>query len=468
MTWTGRILGAVWVLIVLAVPPPADAAPDVAEMELGVVRVIAHSARGHGTGTGFIVNGTGLVATNQHVVEGGRSFRVLISGSRSPAEAELLWSDEGLDLALLRAPGLGGSPVTLSRAPLEKGSEVFALGFPGLADKKGNAVDATLTKGVVGRLFRGSWNSSQLDLILHSAPINPGNSGGPLFDACGAVAGVNTQGSGSGRIMRDAQGGIVDIMAGVGIYLASRASELIAVLESRGEAFSASDTTCAAEAEGDEEARRQAGAAQQQAGAAQQQAGEAQQQAGEAQQQAEEAQQEIQGTSRRLTDALRELGRRFWMVSALMALGILAALALALRKPRERILRIASDYGERISRVYPGQRPRGLERGIAFSGFTPGGKPLRVRLGARRFARQGYGLAIGRSPALVDAPLPDDRVSRRHLRIRWTGDAFEVEDLNSSNGTAVNGELLEPFRPRPLGAGDTVRVGSLELMVSMA
>ena len=450
MTWTGRILGAVWVLIVLAVPPAADAAPDVAEMELGVVRVIAHSARGYGTGTGFIVNGTGLVGTNQHVVEGGRSFRVLISGSRSPAEAELLWSDEGLDLALLRAPGLGGSPVTLSRAPLEKGSEVFALGFPGLADKKGNAVDATLTKGVVGRLFRGSWNSSQLDLIQHSAPINPGNSGGPLFDACGAVAGVNTQGSGSGRIMRDAQGGIVDIMAGVGIYLASRASELIAVLESRGEAFSASDTTCAAEAEGDEEARRQAGAAQQQA---------------------EEAQQEIegtQGTSRRLTDALRELGRRFWMVSALMALGILAALALALRKPRERILRIVSDYGERISRVYPGQRPRGLERGIAFSGFTLGGKPLRVRLGAKRFARQGYGLAIGRSPALVDAPLPDDRVSRRHLRIRWTGDGFEVEDLNSSNGTAVNGELLEPFRPRPLGAGDTVRVGSLELMVSMA
>ena len=454
MTWTGRVLRALWVVIVLAVPPAADAAPDVAEMELGVVRVITHSPRGYSSGTGFIVNGTGLVATNQHVVEGGRSFTVRISGSRSPAEAELLWADEGLDLALLRAPGLGGRPVTLSRAPLEKGAEIFALGFPSLADQKGNAVDATLTNGVVGRLFRGSWDSSQLDLIQHSAPINPGNSGGPVFDACGAVVGVNTEGSGSGRIMRDAQGGIVDIMAGVGIYFASRASELIPVLESRGEAFSASDTACAAEAEADEEARRQAGAAQQQAE--------------KAQQKAEEAQQEIQGTSRRLTDALRELGQRFWMISALMALGILATLALALRKPRERILHIVSDYGERISRVYPGRRPRGLKRGIAFSGFTTSGKPLRVRLGARRFARQGYGLAIGRSPALVEAALPDDRVSRRHLRIRWTGDEFEVEDLNSSNGTAVNGELLEPFQPRPLGAGDTVRVGSLELMVSMA
>ena len=142
MTWAARAPRALWLLIVLAVPPAADAAPDVAEMELGVVRVIAHSSRGYSIGTGFIVNGTGLVATNQHVVEGGRSFTVLISGSRSPAEAELLWADEGLDLALLRAPGLGGSPVTLSRAPLQKGSEVFALGFPGLADEKGNAVAA--------------------------------------------------------------------------------------------------------------------------------------------------------------------------------------------------------------------------------------------------------------------------------------------------------------------------------------
>ena len=460
MTVAARALRAVPVLTMLLAPLPVASSPDVAEIEQSVVRIVTQSSRGHGTGTGFIVNGTGLVATNAHVVDGGHAFTVLISGSRSPTQAELLWADDDLDLALLQARGLRGSPVTLSRAPVEKGEEVFALGFPGLADKKGNAVDATVTKGVVGRLLRGSWGSSQLEIIQHSAPINPGNSGGPLFDACGAVVGVNTQGSGSGRIARDDQGRVIDVVAGVGIYFASRVSELIAILENRGKTFSARDTVCTEESKADEEARRQAGAAQRHAA-------EAHQQAEEAQQQAEEAQQRVQDTSRRLAEALHEFDRQFWMASAFMALGIVAALALALRKPRERILRIMGDYGRQVSRIYPARRPRGLKRGIALSGFTPGGQPLRVRLGARRFARQGYGLTIGRAPALVDAALPDGRISRRHLRIRWSGSKFEIEDLNSSNGTVVNGQPLKPFQRYALGAGDMVRIGGLELMVSM-
>ncbi len=460
MTAVRRVLLTAWVLAVPAPPPAAEAAPDVAGMERGVVRVIAESRGGLGTGSGFVVNGAGLVATNRHVVEGGRSFAVLLSGSRSPVAAELLWSDEGLDLALLRAPGLGGSPAALSRAPLEKGAEVFALGFPGLADgDEEPAADATVTRGVVGRLFRGSWGSesTQLDIVQHSALINPGNSGGPLFDACGAVVGINTQGKGSGRIVRDARGRVVDVMAGVGVYLASGAGELIAVLEHRGEDFSARDAACAAAAEADPEARRQAEAAREQADAAQEQAGAARARAEEA-----------RDASRRLSGALDRLDRRFWTVSAFLALGTAAAVALALRGPRERILRVAGEYGGRLSRMYPARRPRGLKRGIALSGFARDGRPLRVRLGARRFARQGYGLAIGRHPALADAALPDDRVSRRHLRIRWTGGGFEIEDLNSSAGTAVNGRPLEPFRPRPLGAGDTVRLGGLELLVSTA
>ena len=143
--------------------------------------------------------------------------------------------------------GLGGSPVPLSRVMPNKGAEVFALGFPGLADEQGDAVDATVTKGVVGRLFDGSWEATQLGIIQHSAPINPGNSGGPLFDACGTVVGVNTQGSGSGRIIRDGGGRVIDVMAGVGIYFASQAVELIFVLEDRGLSFSESDTECVSE-----------------------------------------------------------------------------------------------------------------------------------------------------------------------------------------------------------------------------
>ena len=155
-------------------------------------------------------------------------------------------------------------------------------------------------------------------------------------------------------------------------------------------------------------------------------------------------------------------------VSAFMALGILAVLGLALRRPRERIMSIVGEYAAALSQVLPGRRPPGLKRGIVLSGFTTDGKPLRVRLAGRRFTRQGYGLTIGRAPALVDAALPDERASRRHLRIRWTGDRFEIEDLHSSSGTVLNGQSLEPFRPCPLDAGDVVGVGGLELMVSKA
>ena len=102
------------------------------------------------------------------------------------------------------------------------------------------------------------------------------------------------------------------------------------------------------------------------------------------------------------------------------------------------------------------------------SGFTPDGQPVRVLLAGRRFLRQGYGLTIGRYPELVDAVLEDDHVSRRHLRVCWTRKGFEVEDLNSSTGTMVNGRRLVPFQRRAVGPGDLVRIGSIELQVSMA
>ena len=428
------------------------AAPDFATIEQGVVRVITTVDGGVGTGTGFIVNDTGLLATNHHVVDGGIRFEVSVSGSSTMVGAQVLWRSAELDLALLRAPGIGGEPLVLSTATLNPGDEAWALGFPGLADRLGNRSQFTVTDGVVGRLLVGKWSSSQLEIIQHSAEINPGNSGGPLIDACGAVIGVNTEGSGAGRIVRDAQGNVIDVMAGAGIYFASRITELINILRIEGEHFTSSDTACVPESV------RQAEEARQQA-----------QQALEGQERIQnEIRQRLEDATRRLTDALRGRDRRFWTLSAIMMLGILIALVFALRKPRERVREIVGQAGERLSQVYVAQRARRrLKRGIVISGFTLDGQPLKVHFPGRRFADQGYGLTIGRHPGLVDAVLADDHISRRHLRIRWNSKGFEVEDLNSANGTIVNGERLEPFRRRTLGAGDVVRIGRLELLVSM-
>ena len=327
-----------------------------------------------------------------------------------------MWKDPGLDLALLRARNLGGRPVRLSSATIGKGDKVFALGFPGLADRLGAAVDPTHTEGVIGRLFRSPWSRTsrgpQLEIIQHSAQINPGNSGGPLFDSCGSVVGVNTQGSSAGRIVRDAQGRVRQVMAGTGVFFASRITELIAELKKRRLDFAGSDSAC--------------------------------------------------------VPVLHQLRRQIWMVSAALALGILVAVVLVLRKPRERILSAMGDYGEKLSMMVPVLGAPEKRRGIAISGFSSDGKPLSVKLPGRRFSNQDYGLTIGRHPPLVDAVLRDGRVSRRHLRILRTGEGFEVEDLNSSNGTVVNEQRLEPFQRLRLEAGDRILIGGLELLVSRA
>ena len=212
------------------------------DVKNGVVQVDTRD----GTGTGFILNSDGHIATNWHVIEGStRRLRIRLNGQDELVRAKLIWQSEDLDLAIILAPNLDGSPLPIAAqapAPLE---EVIAVGFPGLADTMGAAVDATPTRGVLGRSFEGRWKYDNLQIIQHSAPINPGNSGGPLFDNCGRVIGVNTQGSGAGRIIRDRDGRAIDVMAGVGVYFASDINVLRSELDRLDIDYSLKRETCA-------------------------------------------------------------------------------------------------------------------------------------------------------------------------------------------------------------------------------
>ena len=435
------------------------ASPKAEDVQSSVVRVYAINS---GRGSGLIINDSGLVGTNHHVIDGASTFAVRISGQDRRVDATVLWHSASLDLALLLAPGLGGTPVTLSSAPLEQFDKVFAVGFPGIADYGGQDQGrASVNAGVIGNLIHNTWpdGSQPLEIVQHDAAVNPGNSGGPLFDACGAVVGVNTMAINPG--------------AGAGYFLASRITELMRVLGERTDPFASSDIDCIEQTEADALIREQAE--------------EATQKAEQAAEIASDTRQQIDATQEQIDQELKGRDTRFWMMSAVMALGLAIAMAFALRKqPRERIVQAVGHVGERLSQVYRARvkdvghvgerlsqiyrdgRMRGPRRGIAMSGFSPDGQPLKVSLAGRQFARQRHGLTIGRSADLVDAILSDPHVSRRHLRIRWAGKRFEVEDLNSSNGTIVNGQRLEPFRRYALGTGDVVRFGKLELQVSMA
>lgn len=139
-----------------------------------------------GWGTGFFVTGTGVIATNHHVVEGESRVKVLLSDGRRMS-GDVVYSDDNLDLALVKVDGEGFPTLALADgSDLEPGQTVIAIGNPA------QGMTSAVTKGVISAIgFKadagpGTW-------IQTDTAINPGNSGGPLLNTHAEVIGINTQ-----------------------------------------------------------------------------------------------------------------------------------------------------------------------------------------------------------------------------------------------------------------------------------
>ena len=147
-------------------------------------------------GSGFIVDRTGLVVTNHHVVANADEIEIQLSDDRT-FKADLVGSDERTDVALLRLRGGKNLPAVSfgNSEKLEVGDHVVAIGNP-------FGLDHTVTSGIVSAKARRIGAGPYDDFIQTDASINPGNSGGPLFDLSGQVIGINTaiapQGQGIG------------------------------------------------------------------------------------------------------------------------------------------------------------------------------------------------------------------------------------------------------------------------------
>lgn len=107
-----------------------------------------------------------------------------------------------------------------------------------------------------------------------------------------------------------------------------------------------------------------------------------------------------------------------------------------------------------------------LEGGWILEGTDGRGRLVRLTFGETELARADLGLTVGRHPALCDRVLEDDTVSRRHLRLGTEGGELFAEDLNSLNGTLVDGEALTPFEPMQLAEGRMVTLGDVVLTVT--
>ncbi len=387
-----------------------------------VVQVVSYSgylSRGAG-GTGFVIGDGSYIVTNHHVVENAIKSRygnvsILTEGTGTKKyPARIRWYSASLDLAILRVPGFSAPALILNTGELEKTDTVKAVGFPGVADAIGSYdkswAISTHTKGEVSRVF-GSYRKRygrHLKAIQHTATINKGNSGGPLLNNCGHVVGVNTWGATQGQ----------------GTFFSSHASELVRVLRDQKIPVSVTESRCNSSAG----------------------------------------------------------GGSIWIVVFSVVLSVITAVGIMLLFwPRAR--RVASEASHFImpSRQYAEHEDTVLSKSTKFIDGTSFSSSTAYRLkdvsNSKSYAIdpakvKRHSLVIGRTAGGHGIEVDEPGVSRQHAKISVSPSEpwrFYIEDLNSSNGTRVNGSKLNGNeQPVQLNSGDKIQIGNRTFVFSDA
>jgi hypothetical protein len=455
---TAAILGAAWSV-------PAAAQFDSALIDKSVVRIFSKIRKdgkvGWASGTGFVLNRQGFVATNHHVVDNNVEIIVPDGSYERKLKATVVWSDKNVDLAVIKVQGLNRPAVPLAVPEPVKGSPVYAVGFPGRGDEMGTrpSLETTVTSGVVGKVFIGGHNLRNREtmrrLVQHNAQINPGNSGGPLINNCNQVVAINTYGKTALlKILRHPKTGKPVAVGSVpaGIFIGSHVSVLIKNLKAHNISYTPALEACKILKGGGTIIK-----------------------------------QVVQGGMP---------VEMYIYVGAAFLVGT-AGIALALRKPRERIVKVVETYSQMLRRkghagasehsipvrAAAGRPPSGAGSGAAaaaarvapvasgagwvLTGLDRSGEAVRLVITDSELQRSPKGRVIGRKASLVHHVLGDRSVSRRHARIVPVDGGIGVVDLNSSHGTKVDGQTLSAFaEPAPVREGGEISIGGVDLKVS--
>ena len=159
-----------------------------------VVSISTQTSSGSATGSGFIIESSGYILTNNHVVDGatgGNAISVTLNDGRSIV-AKVVGTDTAYDLAVLKIAATNLPALQFGDSDkIQVGDSVIAVGSP-------LGLSGTVTSGIISAKNRAvsaggsSGESSFINALQTDAAINPGNSGGPLVDSTGAVIGVNS------------------------------------------------------------------------------------------------------------------------------------------------------------------------------------------------------------------------------------------------------------------------------------
>ncbi len=168
-----------------------DVARDAEEQTtIRVVRQVSPAVvtvmRDGGLGTGVIIDKSGLILTNAHVVGDAQQVQVKMKNAKI-LTGTVLGTDKDIDIAVVRVDGGGNLPTAPlgDSDSLDVGQKAIAIGNP-------LGLEQTVTTGVVSAVNRKISQNDVAGFIQTDATINPGNSGGPLLNSAGQVIGINT------------------------------------------------------------------------------------------------------------------------------------------------------------------------------------------------------------------------------------------------------------------------------------
>jgi serine protease Do len=222
--------------------PPRGARPArrLEDVEQAVVQIVANGTFATpdgelvnvpGSGSGFVIDGSGLAVTNNHVVTGAAYLDVYVAGEDRPRNAQIVGVSECSDLAVIDIDGEFGHYLEWHENGVGEGLGVFVAGFP-LGDPQYTLYDGIIAKAQSEG--HSSWASIH-DEIEHTADSMPGNSGGPIVTRDGGVVGVHYASGSHGRAY------------GIGLTEAQRIVEQLAAghdvtsIGINGEAFATDD-----------------------------------------------------------------------------------------------------------------------------------------------------------------------------------------------------------------------------------
>ncbi|MER5847523.1 trypsin-like peptidase domain-containing protein [Streptomyces sp. NPDC002012] len=186
-----------------------------------------------GTGTGFVLDNSGHILTNNHVVAPAGSsgeITVTFSGGET-ARAEVVGKDSGYDLAVVKVTGVSGlKPLPLGNSDnVQVGDPVVAIGAPfDLSNTVTSGIISAKDRPITAGGEKGDGSDiSYVDALQTDAPINPGNSGGPLVDTDAHVIGINSaiRAADSGSSTEGGQAGSIGLGFAIPINQGKRVAE---------------------------------------------------------------------------------------------------------------------------------------------------------------------------------------------------------------------------------------------------